>query len=138
MKARTAEDGSATTELVLLTPVLLLLLAFVVFTGRVSDAEQRVLAAADEAARAASLWRDAATAEIAATEAAGVNLANAGVSCEDLTVDVDTSAFRRGGYVSVTVMCGVGLDDVAFAGVPGERRLTATATEVIDTFRGGS
>ena len=49
------ERGSITTEVVLLTPVLMLLLAFVVMTGRVGVASGAVTDAAHQAARAASL-----------------------------------------------------------------------------------
>lgn len=137
MNRRHGQQGSATTELVLLTPVLLLLLGFVVFAGRVGGIQQEVLTAADEAARAASLRGDADAARAAAVDAAEANLADAGVSCHQLTVDGDTSQFRRGGQVRVTVTCAVGLDDVAFAGLPGQRTFSATSTEIIDVFRGG-
>lgn len=138
MRCRGVEEGSVTTELVLVTPVLLLLLAFVVLAGRVGGVQQQVIAAADEAARAASLRATAGAGQVAAVEVAEGNLADAGVSCRDVGVGVDTSAFGRGGHVGVTVTCAVGLDDVAFVGLPGQRRFTATSTEVIDRFRGGA
>lgn len=131
------DRGSVTTELVLVTPVLLLLLAFVVFAGRVGGVQQQVLAAVDEAARAASLRGDADAASAAAAAAAADNLTDAGVSCTDLAVEVDTADFRRGGHVTVTMDCTIGLDDVVFAGLPGTRTSQATATEVVDRLRGG-
>ena len=134
---RAGAEGSVTTELVLLTPVLLLLLGFVVLAGRVGEVQQQVLAAADEGARAASLRADAAAGRAAATARIQDNLADAGVTCAGLTVAVDTSSFHRGGRVGVTVRCSIGLGDVAFAGLPGSRSYEATAVEVIDTYRGG-
>lgn len=134
---RRREDGSVTTELVLLTPILLLLLGFVVFAGRLGGVQQQVLAAADEAARAASLRGDPDAGRSAAITAVEANLGGAGVECVDLTVEVDTDDFRRGGQVTVAVRCAVGLDDVVFAGLPGSRAYEGSATEVIDLWRGG-
>ena len=131
------EGASASTEMVLLTPVLLVLLAFVVFAGRTGGIQQQVLAAADEGARAASLRAAPDAGRAAADTAVESNLADAGVACRDLGVDVDTSAFRRGGHVTVAVRCEIGLDDLAFAGLPGVRTYRGSATEVIDLFRGG-
>lgn len=130
-------DGSVTTELVLLTPVLLLLLGFVVLAGRVGGVQQQVLAAADEGARAASVRADPDSGRAAATARVEDNLADAGVACGELSVAVDTAAFRRGGRVGVTVRCAIGLGDVAFTGLPGKRSYEATAVEVIDAYRGG-
>lgn len=134
---RWREDGSMTTELVLLTPVLLLLLGFVVFAGRLGGVQQQVLAAADEAARAASLRGDPDAGRAAAAATVQDNIADAGMECADLAVEVDTGAFHRGGHVTVTVRCAVGLDDVVFAGLPGSRQYESAATEVIDLYRGG-
>lgn len=126
-----------TTELVLITPILLLLLGFVMFTGRLGGVQQQVLSAADEAARAASLRGDPDAARSAAMTTVEANLADAGVACRELTVDVDTDEFRRGGHVTVALSCAIGLDDLAFTGLPGTRSYEASATEVIDLRRGG-
>lgn len=130
------ERGSLTTEVVLVTPILLLLLGFVVFAGRVGGVQQQVLAAADEGARAASLRGDVEVARAAAMARVSDNLADAGVLCAELGVEVDTSSFHPGGQVGVRVTCAVELGDVAFAGLPGARSYTATSIEVIDRFRG--
>lgn len=131
-----SDRGSATTELVLVTPILLALLGLVVFAGRVGGIEQQVLAAADEAARAATLQGGPDLARAAAVTTVEDNLGDAGVSCRDLTVSVDTDGLRPGGYVTVTVRCTVGLDDVVFAGMPGARSYEASASEVVDRWRG--
>jgi len=132
-----ATDGSVTTELVLLTPILLVLLGFVVFAGRLGGVQQRVLSAADEGARAASLRGNPEAGRSAAIVAVEANLGDAGLECVDLTVEVGTDDFRRGGHVTVTVRCALGLDDVVFAGLPGSRQYQASVTEVIDLWRGG-
>lgn len=51
----TKQNGSVTVELVLLTPVILLLGFLVIFLGRSSGAQLRVQHAADVGARAASM-----------------------------------------------------------------------------------
>lgn len=132
-----ADEGAITTEVVLLTPVLLLLLAFVVVTGRIGEASSTVGHAAQQGARAASLRADPDVAAAHAEEAVRANLDASGVACADLAVTVDVTRFRRGGDVAVTVACQASLGDVAFAGLPGSRAITATAVEVIDTYRGG-
>ncbi|HEX9888548.1 MAG TPA: TadE/TadG family type IV pilus assembly protein [Nitriliruptorales bacterium] len=124
-----------TTELVLLTPVVLLLLGFVVLAGRVGGIEQQLLTAADEAARAGSIRAHPDAAAVDARTVAAANLTDAGVSCAQLDVDVDLTSFHRGGHITVDVTCTVALADVAFAGLPGQRTVSATATEVIDRLR---
>ena len=54
-----AERGSATLEIVVLAPVLLLFVILVIFAGRWALAQQAVQAAASEAARAAAIARSA-------------------------------------------------------------------------------
>ena len=48
------ERGSVTVELVILTPLLMLLVLFGIYAGRASEAVIQVRHAADQAARAAS------------------------------------------------------------------------------------
>ena len=130
--------GSAATELVLVTPLLLLLVLFVVFLGRLSSARQDVTSAARDAARAASLRADPATAAADAEIAAQASFADRGTSCRELTVNVDTSRFRPGGSVGVQVICTADLSDLALLHVPGHRTVSADAREVIDAFGLGS
>ena len=61
------ETGSVVAELVLLTPLLILVLLFVVALGRLAGARIDVDGAAAQAARAASIARDPATATAMAT-----------------------------------------------------------------------
>lgn len=131
-----AERGSAATELTLLAPVLVMVLVLVaVVAHRVVDARLRLDSAAHQAARAASIERSAVAAERAAGDLAAAVLGSAGPSCADLTVATDTSGFRAGGTVSVTVSCSVDLTGGLLLGVPGHTDVTATATEPLDTFR---
>jgi Flp pilus assembly protein TadG len=128
----------AAVEAAIVAPFLVAMLLFVVLAGRVSEADGNVRRAASEAARAASLRQDAADATEAASTTVDANLSAAGVDCESLTVDVDTSAFEPGGRVAVTVTCVASMHDVTFLGVPGTRVFDAHEVEVIDRYRADS
>jgi Flp pilus assembly protein TadG len=123
-------------EVTLVTPFLIMLLVFVaVVIHRGVDARLRLDDAAHEAARAASIQRTSPTATVAAQSTAASALSSAGVSCQSLTVDTSTDGMRPGGSVSVTVACTVNFSDALILGIPGQKQLSATAVEPIDTWR---
>ena len=124
-------------ELVLLTPVVLVLIVFVVFCGRTSRAQSIVRDAAAAGARAASLRQQPTTARADAVAAVTASLAGHSSTCASPAVVVDTSALRPGGRVEVRVSCTAKLSDLALLGVPGSRTFTATSVEVVDLWRGG-
>jgi hypothetical protein len=57
------------------------------------------------------------------------------VTCQSLAVDTTTGGMQPGGTVSVTVSCTVNFGDALILGVPGQKQLSATAVEPIDTWR---
>jgi Flp pilus assembly protein TadG len=130
------ERGSIAVEVAVIAPALIFLMLLVVYAGKVSEADANVERAASDAARAASLRQDPGDAITDAQDTAAANLAAAGVPCLTLTTTVDTHDFAPGGTVSVTVRCEASMNDVTLLGVPGRRTFTATAVEVIDTYRG--
>lgn len=138
MRRPTGQRGAVSTELVVLAPVLIGFMLFVVFVGRVAQAEGDVANAAHEAARAASLVGAPQAAIDAATETAQANIAEGAVACRHLNVQVDTSDFHAGGQVTVTVSCTAAFGDIAMLAVPASRTFEATAVEVIDVFRADS
>lgn len=128
-----SDRGDTTVELVIVIPVLFLLLLFVVYAGRLTQANTRVHHAAAQAARAASLRSQAhgpATAQTAAARA----LADGGLSCTSSSVSTSWNAQISPGTVSVTVTCAIDRSDLAPL-APGLQTLTATSTEVIDLRR---
>ena len=133
----TDQRGSAALELVLVTPLLLLLLIFIVGLGRLASSRGEVDGAARDAARAASIARSPAAAVEEAKAAASATLADRSITCGRLDVAVDTSDFRPGGSVTVTIACNVRLEDVASAGFGPSRVLHGEAIAVIDTYRSG-
>lgn len=131
------DRGSVAAEITLLAPVLVMLLVFVaVVIHRGVDARLRLDDAAHQAARAASIARTATAADTAATTTASDALGAAGVACAAIGASTDTTDFRPGGTVTVTVTCTVDWSDALIVGVPGRTALTATATEPVDTYRG--
>lgn len=129
------ERGSVAVEVAVIAPALLFLMLLVVYAGKVSEADGNVERAASDAARAASLRQHPSDATTDAQESAAANLTAAGVPCLTLTTSVDTDDFVPGGTVTVTVRCEAAMADVTLLGVPGRRTFTATAVEVIDTYR---
>lgn len=132
-----ADRGSAAVEAAIIAPAVIALLLLVVLAGRVVHAEGEVQSAANAAARAGSQQRTEAAAVAVAEDTANENLVDAGLSCTPLaevTVEPDV---QPGGQVQVTVVCTVQLGDMALLNMPGTRTFQATATEVVDTFRGG-
>ena len=132
------ETGSTSIELVILTPVIVMLIGLGLFAGRTATTRQDVISASRDAARAASVRQFPAPAESDAATAAQTTLSGRNVSCETLTVAVDTSGLQPGGTVTATVSCVVALNDVTgLLGLPGSVTITETSTAVVDAFRGG-
>jgi Flp pilus assembly protein TadG len=129
------ERGSASVELAVIAPALVILMLLVVYAGRAADTDALVTRAAGAAARAASLRQHPTDAAADAHATATENLASAGIACDPLDVDVDLADFRAGGTVTVTVSCHVPNSDMALLGLPGTRTFTATSVEVIDRYR---
>jgi Flp pilus assembly protein TadG len=136
----TGERGSVSVEAAILLPVFLLLIVLATVVGRLTVAANAVTIAAHDAARAASVSRDHDRAHDRAVEVARTTLADQGLRCESLRVIPDTSQFSRPvgtpATVEVTIVCDVALRDIAFAGMPGSRQVSATFVSPIDTWRG--
>lgn len=127
-------------ELALLTPIFVAFLMFLAGAGRMVDAQSQVDGAARDAARAASIARDASSARARAQQAATADLTGHDWCAAGPAVRPDTSGWRPGGTVRVTVTCDVDLGDLAFIGLPGRKLLSGTAVAPIDTYtyRGGT
>lgn len=132
------QDGTVAVETAVLAPALLMLMLLVVYAGRASHADADVTAAAARAARAASQAPDPTAAATTADIVARTNLATAGITCADITVTLADTALAAGGTVTVQVGCRVANSDIALVAIPGSRWSVATATQVVDTYRGGT
>lgn len=119
--------------LVLIAPVVLGLAVLVVALGRGVDSRAQVQSAAESAAQAAALERSPAAAIRSAESVADAMLTDPD-SCADPSVSVDTSRFRAGGVVAVTIGCTTSTRAVEVVG-GGARAVTVTAHATIDAFR---
>ncbi|NMR19221.1 TadE/TadG family type IV pilus assembly protein [Cellulomonas fimi] len=133
------ERGSATLELAILAPAVIVLLGLVVLAGRVQVAAGAVEHAASAAAREASLARAPAAAHAAATSAAYRELDSQDLRCAPSSVVVDTTGFAadvgQPAIVTATVTCTVAFGDLAVPAIPGSRTLRAEATSALDQWR---
>ncbi|KMS74242.1 hypothetical protein ACM01_15115 [Streptomyces viridochromogenes] len=138
------DRGSAALSLAIFVPVALVLIGFTIACGRVALAEGAADAAARDAARTASLASDPASGEADARHAAQTSLANSGIRCAGISVELDTSGLSapvgQAASVTATVSCTAPLSELALPGVAGSKTLTSTKTSVVDTWatRGGS
>ena len=123
------------TELVLLTPLLIVLLLFVVALGRLAGARINVDGAAAQAARAASIATTPAGATAEARQTAVAALGSDHVTCASLEVATNTARFAPGGSVTVTLTCAVALSDLTGLRLPASEQVASSATSVIDTYR---
>ena len=134
-----ADAGSASLELVIWGPVLLLIMGVIVFAGRVAQAHLTVEAAAGEAARAATVANSQVQARTQAQAAAAAALSSAGLRCASVSVSVDTSQWARPAgqpaRATATISCRVGLGDLVGASIPGSRVVTGSASSALDTYR---
>lgn len=126
------DRGSATTELVLVTPLLVLLALIAVAFGKLAGARLDADEAAHQAARAASLARSPGEARTEAADAATRSLEGAESSCTSPRISPALGGFAPGGVVRVTVTCHAALEVPGMSSVD----VTASASSVVDLYRG--
>lgn len=135
LRRGTGDRGSADAlGMALLAPAALGLALVVVLLGRGVDSRATVHGAAEAAAQAAAQERSPAAA-VAAAEQVGTAMLTDRSSCSAPTVIVDTSAFRPGGQVTVTVSCTVSDEGLEAIAPPPLGPTTATAFATIDPLR---
>ncbi|MFJ3213859.1 TadE family protein [Streptomyces flaveolus] len=137
---RGGDEGSVAIEAAIVLPPLIMFVCLAIAGGRIVTSGAKIDAAAEDAAREASIHRTAASAQAAAQAAAAESLDDQGIACASSSVAIDTSGLSvpvgQVGTVTVTVTCTVNLSDLLLPGVPGSKNLTSTATSVVDAFRG--
>ena len=121
-----------TVEVLLLTPVLMMLVMLIVYAGRYTEASIRVHRAADVGARVASISNDSQMVwkgELAART--DIRLSKS--SCQQVDVNLRTSRIGKLMTVTTTVSCVVPVMGLGLFSLP-TRRVEATSTEVIDYY----
>lgn len=147
------ERGSVSIEVAVLAPAFIGLMVLAGVVGRTAVADEAVESAAHDAARAASISRDAATGRAAATGAARRRLDWRGLSCAGApslalsgTVRGAATSFAAAyrsppgvpATVTVRVTCRVSFADLrapGLPGVPGSHTVSATFTSPLDSYR---
>ena len=127
------DRGSVATEMVLLTPLLIVMLMFVVHAGRAGQGINQLKHAADQGARAASMAHPSRM-QAVGRESALRDLEQNGAACINAVVNVafdDESTIHT---VLVEVECAVNATGLNLLGVH-ERLLHAESIEVIDRWR---
>ncbi|MBL6276884.1 pilus assembly protein [Micromonospora fiedleri] len=150
---RTMSRGSVSIEVAVLAPAFVALMVLAGVAGRTAVANEALEAAAHDAARAASISRDATTARQEAREAARQQLDWRGVACTGApqitfrgTVGGRSTTFnaafrsRVGQDASVTVelACTVSYQDIrlpVLKNMPAGSRITASFTSPLDRYR---
>lgn len=128
------ERGSASIEIVLLTPLLVVLVGVTFFTGRLVLARQAVVDAARSALEVALTAPDGWQAERMASSTARGVLGTEQV-CSSETTSTDTGHFVAGGSVTVTVTCDVRYPSLAFLRLNGAVVVSATRAGPLEPYR---
>lgn len=120
-------------------PTLIMFLCMAIAGGRIVTSGAKIDAAAEDAAREASIHRTAGAAQNAAQAAAAESLSDQGITCASTSVNINTGGLNvpvgQVGTVTATVTCTVNLSDMLLPGVPGAKTLTSSATSVVDQYR---
>lgn len=134
----TPADGWTVLELLGAWTLLLAALMVITAAARIGDAMIGVSGASRDAARAATLQREAGQAAAAASDRARAALSDKGLACAGGPgVTADTGQFLPGGQVSVEITCQVSLGDLVGVALPGTVTITRAAASPIEQFRSG-
>jgi len=129
------QRGSLAVELVVLSPIIVLFGLVGLGLGRYEVVRSQVVDAAHSGAEAAAATPDGANAPAAAVAAVLPALQQDQHDCPDPQVMTDTSAFRPGGSVEVTVVCAVPTSELSLVGLGGSLTVVAASSLPIDTYR---
>ncbi len=130
-----SDRGSAAVEMVLLTPVLVMLMIFVVHAGRAGEGLNELRHAADQGARAASLVSPSGM-NVVATNAVVKDLTSSGLSCVNPVVSTIYLKLGSTGSVTVNVTCRTSTAGLSLLGA-NTVSLQASSTEIVDRYRAG-
>ncbi len=135
-----SERGSASLEIAIVAPVLLMLFSLVIVAGRVALASNTVNQIAFDAARAASIERTAGEAQAAAEAVVAASAVNVPQCAGGISLAIDTSPFSlplgQTGQVTANVSCSVPLGDLVVPGLPGAVTLSGQGSSPLDAYRG--
>jgi hypothetical protein len=122
-------------ELVVVAPVFACFLLAFVLGGQLLLIRQQVGDMARTAAQAASDARSPLGASYSASVTDSATALGDGLHCSQLHTTTNTSGFRAGGTVTVTVQCGAMLPSLRLLGLPSTIPLSVSATAPIEPYR---
>ena len=122
-------------EMVILTPLLLLLLALLFAYGRAAQANSTLQAGVRDAARSASQARNAVDARTRAEAVIRAALGPGATGCQN-SLQLDPIRFQLDVPVTVTARCSYPLNDLGLPGAPGSITASATFASPLDPNRG--
>ena len=128
-----SQRGSVTVEMVLLTPLLMILVLFGVYAGRASEALIQVRNAADQAARAASKGNRSQV-QRTASQIADRALKISGTSCTKTNIETTIISQGEDSAVLVKVSCEIKSQDLSLLGTR-PRVVSGSSVEVFDRWR---
>jgi Flp pilus assembly protein TadG len=140
VQAQLGQDrGSEAIQAAIVTPLLIAFVSMAIAAGRLVLAGSKIDAAAEDAARSASIERTYAGAQSAASAAAARSMSDQGMACSSKSVSIDADGLTvpvgQVGTVTVTITCTVPLSDLLLPGAPGSKTLTSHFTSVVDAYR---
>jgi hypothetical protein len=135
MKRSCGDSGSASSELVFVTPLLLAIAGAFVLAGQLVLARQAVGDAGRGAVEAAVTVVDGPGARNVSALTALAVLGEETNLCQRLQAFTDTADFRPGGSISVTVSCSVPVPYLAFLGGPRSVTISTTRGAVLEPYR---
>lgn len=134
--------GGESLELLIIAPIVLAIFLAAVAVGRYQLGAGKIDQAAGAGARAASQQLTQGAAQSAALEAAQSALTAAGVTCQGISVAVDTGGYQAtaagSAQVLVTVTCEVSWSDLTIPGWPGSKTITSQAASPLDLKKIGT
>jgi Flp pilus assembly protein TadG len=133
MKQPYQQRGSLAVEIVLVVPVLMMMVMFIVFVGRVQFASMTVRHAADVGARSGSIAHNKDAPRRAYVRAAE-ELSRTRHVCESSRVRTELQSINGEVMVVAITECVVRVDGLSFLGISGPT-VRGTSMEVVDFFR---
>lgn len=138
-RTKGSQRGSASVEMAILVPGLVIMLGLLIAGGRLWFARTTVAEAAHTAARSASLARSSGQAVVDGASAGRQSMVTAGLVCANQSVAVNTRAFNvpvgTAASITATVKCTVPFADLLLPGMPGSIELTGSGSSALDTYR---
>lgn len=142
MRRLRGDRGNAAIEAGIIAPALIAFLSLVFLVGRLVLVRAAVDEAARDAARQASISRDAATARSQAVNTGMTTLMNNDLHCSNLNInpgdDLEDQFARPIGtlaQIHVTVTCVVSYSDLGYPWLPGSKVIKSEFWSVIDWWR---